>query len=140
MTERPSLNPAQVAARKAHRRRIEQDRELAAERFPGCIARKDDAKRPLKVGIAREMRASGFLSRSRVRNLLKHYVSRPTYLACLKTGAARVGLDGLPAGAVTEDQADAARQELTAWRRGKAARADATRRAQQQAALDQIAA
>jgi len=67
------------------------------------------APKPLAIGIHRDVvRATGATGVI-VRLVLGAWTSRPAYLAALVAGAARFGLDGSVAGAVTEEQAAIAR-------------------------------
>ena len=67
-------------------------------------------RRPLKVGIAEEVRA--LLPDVDVSAVLAYYAYNASYMKALVAGAIRIGLDGEPAGTVTADQEAFARREL----------------------------
>jgi ProP effector len=81
--------------------------DLLYERFPKIFARDPAGQRPLKRGIDRELmaRLGGTVSRSAIKRALGAYVASPEYRAKLIAGAARLDLDGNPAGAVTAGEA-----------------------------------
>jgi len=81
--------------------------DLLCERFPKTFARDPAGQRPLKRGIDRELmaRLGGTVSRSAIKRVLGAYVASPEYRAKLIEGAARIDLDGNPAGAVTASEA-----------------------------------
>jgi ProP effector len=91
-----------------------QKREAAiralAERWPKCFAVNEKRRRPLKVGIAEEIRAAGL--DIDVKAALTSYAHNTSYLKALVAGAVRIGLDGEPAGTVTKEQEAVARLEL----------------------------
>jgi ProP effector len=89
-----------------NRRRAAATRNLLTETFPLAFMPKGTEKRPLKVGIYADVRAAlPELSGKDVRIALADYTEGPTYLRNVIAGAVRVGLNGEPAGAVTEEQA-----------------------------------
>jgi len=91
-----------------------QKREAAirtlAERWPKCFAVEEKRRRPLKVGIAEEIRAAGL--DVDVSAALAYYAHNASYMKALLAGAVRIGLDGEPAGTVTAEQEAHARLEL----------------------------
>jgi ProP effector len=91
-----------------------QKREAAirtlAERWPKCFAVDEKRRRPLKIGIAEEVRA--LLPDIDVSAALAYYAHNPSYLKALVSGAVRIGLDGEPAGTVTAVHEAFARREL----------------------------
>jgi ProP effector len=80
---------------------------LFAERWPRCFSVYEQRRRPLAVGIHAEIIASleGIAGEAEIRRALSYYVRNPKYRKTLKVGSARIGLDGEPAGVVTEEQA-----------------------------------
>jgi ProQ/FINO family len=54
----------------------------------------------------------GWLRSREIVRALEHYRSTPAYLALLREGAIRVDLDGEPAGRVTKEEAEQARDRL----------------------------
>ena len=81
--------------------------DLLCERFPGTFARNPAEQRPLQRGIDRALvaRLDGIVSRSALKRMLSIYTACPEYRATLIEGAARIDLDGNPAGAVTAREA-----------------------------------
>src|SRR5215469_6613192 len=81
--------------------------ELLCERFPRTFARDPAERAPLKRGIDRELaaRLDGLSSRTALKRVLGGYTACPEYRAKLIEGAARIDLDGNPAGAVTASEA-----------------------------------
>ena len=81
--------------------------ELLCERFPRTFARDPAERPPLKRGIDRDLvaRLDGLSSRTAVKRILGGYTACPEYRAKLIEGAARIDLDGNPAGAVTASEA-----------------------------------
>ncbi|RWP80269.1 ProQ/FinO family protein [Mesorhizobium sp.] len=71
------------------------------------------APRPLKIGIHHEIRVlDGELSDDELRRALLAYTRMAKYLARLDAGAARVDLDGKPAGVVSDEDAATAKALL----------------------------
>ncbi|WP_371346509.1 ProQ/FINO family protein [Ancylobacter sp. IITR112] len=88
-------------------------RALLAERFPRCFAPKGEPKRPLKLGIHNDLRAAvPDISRRLIRIALDDYTTGNSYLRAMAAGAARLDLDGWPAGEVSITHAKLARQQL----------------------------
>ena len=81
--------------------------DLLCARFPGTFAHDPAERRLLKRGIDRELvaRLDGTVSRSGIKRVLGIYTSCLEYRATLIEGAARIDLDGNPAGAVTASEA-----------------------------------
>ena len=89
------------------------------EMFPAAFARFD--RKPLKLGIRKDLLARGISIRT-IASGLGSYCHSIDYLGAMKTGAARIDLDGNAAGVVTADEAeDAARKLTEAIARAKAA-------------------
>jgi ProP effector len=88
-------------------------RQLLAERYPNAFKPKGAQKLPLKIGIHNEIVAANpELTAEEVRAGLADYTGGPKYLEHLLPGAVRIGLDGSPAGTVTEREANWARIRL----------------------------
>jgi sRNA-binding protein len=85
-----------------------------AEAFPQTfVLEKHRPHRPLKVGIAADIRARCPAVERRVLSVvLSVYTRRVMYLQSLVAGAARVDLDGTPAGEVTARDAEYAAARL----------------------------
>ena len=81
--------------------------DLLCERFPETFARDPAERQPLQRGIDRDLvsRLDGTVSRSALKRVLGIYTACPEYRARLIEGAARLDLDGNPAGAVTAGEA-----------------------------------
>ena len=81
--------------------------ELLCERFPGTFARNPAERQPLQRGIDRALvaRLGGIVSRNALKRVLSIYTACPEYRATLIEGAARIDLDGNPAGAVSAREA-----------------------------------
>lgn len=94
-------------------------REFLVARFPNCFApRGQGPKRPLKLGIARDLKVGAReLSLYDVRQFLRDYCQGRRYLESLVAGAERVDLDGKPAGTVSQEEAAHAVAKLRAQKR-----------------------
>ena len=81
--------------------------DLLYERFPGTFVRNPAERQPLKRGIDRDLvaRLDGLSSHTALKRVLGGYTACPEYRAKLIEGAARIDLDGNPAGAVTASEA-----------------------------------
>ena len=88
-------------------------RVILVQRFPLAFLPKGSHKRPLKIGIFKDIRArcSDLASRD-VHSALDDYTRGPSYLVGLQAGAARIDLDGNPCGVVDPSQADDAERRL----------------------------
>jgi ProP effector len=94
--------------------------ELLADLYPSCFNRV--YRRPLKVGVCEQVMAQHpELSRNRIKRLLKKYTQSPPYWESLKAGAARIDLNGKPAGTVTTEDEQHALIQLARMARRKAA-------------------
>jgi ProP effector len=88
--------------------------ETLAALFPyAFVANPREPHRPLRIGIRDELIASGIMSWAETRRALFYYVNRVMYLRAFVPGAVRVGLDGPPAGTVTEAEIAHAQEKLT---------------------------
>lgn len=82
-------------------------RKILHERFPACFAGKGKDKRPLAIGIHKQVfEAAPDLSRRSIRLAIRDYVSGYKYLRNVRTGATRINLDGSLAGAVVSEHGD----------------------------------
>jgi ProP effector len=88
--------------------------ELLAATWPQCFSVKLAGRRPLKVGIAKDIAtaAEGAITPEEQGAALHVYTSHKRYLRTLQEGAQRVDLDGNPVGTVTAEQAAAARRRI----------------------------
>ena len=86
-----------------------------AEKFPECFSVKGPVK-PLKVGIfqdlAERLNDDETVSKTRLRQALRHYTSSWRYLKAIKIGAFRVDIDGKDAAEIDEEQANYASKTL----------------------------
>ena len=93
-----------------------------AEAYPACFDW--ERPRPLKLGIHKDLLAAGFggagVKPAEIKRALGRYCNRARYRKTLRAGADRVDLDGQPAGAVTAEEAEAARADFAAWKARKA--------------------
>ncbi len=93
-----------------------------AEAYPACFDW--ERPRPLKLGIHKDLLAAGFggagVKPAEIKRALGRYCNRARYRKTLRAGADRVDLDGRPAGAVTAEEAEAARADFAAWKARKA--------------------
>ena len=93
-----------------------------AEAYPLCFDW--DHPRPLKIGIHKDLLAAGFggagVKPAEIKRALGRYCNRARYRKTLRAGSDRVDLDGQPAGAVTAEEAEAARADFAAWKAKKA--------------------
>jgi len=94
-----------------------------AQLYPRAFFVFHQRRRPLKVGIHNDLVA--VLPVRVLRYALMHYTGNTAYLRALRTGAARIDLQGNAAGAVTADEAAKAQLRL-------ATRKQATPRSKQQ--------
>ncbi|GAB4071708.1 ProQ/FinO family protein [Ancylobacter sonchi] len=107
------------AQRKRDRKRAMVVRDILAERFPRCFMPKGEPKLPLKIGIYNDIKAAApDIGGRRLFLALRDYTTGGTYLAAMREGADRIGLDGWPDGKVSAEQAADAQRRL----RGKSRR------------------
>ena len=87
---------------------------LLCDRFPQAFTGRGQPRRPLKVGIHADLVTAldGAVRPRDLRNALRAYTSTASYLGVLSAGAARVSLDGSPAGTVTSEDETAANARL----------------------------
>ncbi|WP_428031530.1 ProQ/FINO family protein [Ancylobacter sp.] len=98
---------------KRRREAAKTGRALLVERFPRCFCAKGEPKRPLKLGIHKDLRiAAPDIPRRMIVFALADYTSGLSYLRAIQIGASRVDLEGWPAGEVSIPQAKAAREQL----------------------------
>lgn len=85
------------------------------EKFPACLSLEGPAK-PLKIGIFQELaeRLEGdeIVSKTRLRQALRHYTSSWRYLKAIKKGQFRVDVDGKEVEEIDQEQADYAEKSL----------------------------
>lgn len=85
------------------------------EKFPACFSLEGPAK-PLKVGIFQDLSEKltddESISKTRLRQALRHYTSSWRYLKAVKVGAFRVDIDGNDVSEIDQAQADHASKTL----------------------------
>lgn len=88
---------------------------LLANKFPLCFSVEGQAK-PLKVGIfqeiAEQLTEEDNVSKTRLRQVLRHYTSSWRYLKSIKVGAQRVDLSGESVAEIDQEQAEHAKNTL----------------------------
>lgn len=86
-----------------------------SEKFPACFSTEGAAK-PLKVGIfqdlAEKLADDETVSKTRLRQALRHYTSSWRYLKAVKLGSFRIDLEGNDAEEIDEAQAEYASKTL----------------------------
>ena len=85
------------------------------EKFPECFSVKGQVK-PLKVGIFQDLSEKladdETVSKTRLRQALRHYTSSWRYLKAIKVGTSRVDIDGKNVAKIDEEQANYASKTL----------------------------
>jgi ProP effector len=89
---------------------------LLCEHFPQAFVLFEQRRRPLKVGIYDDIAAvlDGAITKNELANALRVYCGNSAYLHATRAGAARIGLDGKPAGVVSESESEHAKERLKA--------------------------
>ena len=86
-----------------------------SEKFPECFSIKGTVK-PLKIGIfqdlAEKLNEDETVSKTRLRQALRHYTSSWRYLKIIKVGTSRVDVDGKEVAKIDEEQAAYASKTL----------------------------
>jgi len=86
-----------------------------AEKFPACFSIEGHAK-PLKIGIfqdlAEKLAGDETVSKTRLRQALRHYTSSWRYLKAIKVGSFRIDIDGNDSAEIDQEQADYANKTL----------------------------
>lgn len=86
-----------------------------SEKFPACFSLEGPAK-PLKVGIfqdlSEKLTEDESVSKTRLRQALRHYTSSWRYLKAVKVGAFRVDIDGKDVSEIDQAQAEHASKTL----------------------------
>jgi sRNA-binding protein len=95
-----------------------------AGRFPACFHVYQGRRKPLKIGIHEDIRAAlnGEIAPEDLGASLRRYTSNDVYLDNLRTGTARIDLNGKPAGLVTTKEALFAQKILDRRKKQHAAR------------------
>ena len=86
-----------------------------SEKYPECFSAKGPIK-PLKVGIfqdlAEKLSDDDKVSKTRLRQALRHYTSSWRYLKSIKVGVFRIDIDGKDVTEIDQEQADFASKTL----------------------------
>ncbi|TWX73967.1 RNA chaperone ProQ [Colwellia sp. C1TZA3] len=86
-----------------------------AKKFPACFSIEGAAK-PLKIGIfqdlAEKLIGDETVSKTRLRQALRHYTSSWRYLKAIKLGCFRIDIDGNDSAEIDQEQADYASKTL----------------------------
>jgi ProP effector len=100
---------------------------LLAETFPKTFFVFQERRRPLKIGIHRDIQAKldGAITLPELHQALGFYCNNPVYVSHLRKGTERLDLEGKPAGAVTADEEARAKATLAGIKRKKEARTTA---------------
>jgi ProP effector len=86
-----------------------------AQLFPSCFYVARRQRRPLKIGIRRDLAGLDLgIGRRELDSALAWYVNGISYLQSLRVGADRIGLDGAPAAVVSEADEALAGEKLAA--------------------------
>ena len=109
---------------------------LLASTWPRCFSAPISGRRPLKVGIGKEIAAAteGAITPEELDAALRLYVTHKGYLRKLREGVQRVDLDGNPAGTVTAEQAATALRHVERLEQRHSARVRAQALANEEAA------
>jgi ProP effector len=101
---------------------------LLAEAFPKCFSVFEQRRKPLKVGIHKDLlaRLDGALTEIELRQVLGAYTANGGYRIRLLAGVPRFDLDGEVVGAVTGDEESDARRKIAAAAAKVAARKQAS--------------
>jgi ProP effector len=108
--------------------------DLLAERWPKMFSLYEARRRPLKVGIHRDILAAldgGGITPDELKRALSHYCRNPGYLRNTLTGGWRIDLNGNPAGVVTRTEEAHAKMGLAEIEKRKADRAAAKKAAEE---------
>jgi len=86
-----------------------------AELYPACFYAARQQRRPLKIGIRRDLTTLDLgIGRRELDSALAWYANGIGYLQSLRAGTDRIGLNGAPAGVVSEADEAHAREKLAA--------------------------
>jgi len=99
-------NPTPPSARIVRQQAVAAVIALLAELYPRCFSIYEGRRRPLKIGIHKDIQAKldGAITADELHKALGAYCSNPVYLSSTRKGAWRLDLDGKPAGVVTADE------------------------------------
>ena len=117
-------NPTPPSARIVRQQAVAAVIALLAELYPRCFSIYEGRRRPLKIGIHKDIQAKldGAITADELYKALGAYCSNPVYLSSTRKGAWRLDLDGKPAGVVTADEEAHAKAILASIRAKQEAR------------------
>jgi sRNA-binding protein len=111
---------------------------MLCEKFPACFAMFEQRRRPLALGIQKEIAAAmPTLTKEQISTAMRSYVANEFYCRACREGAARVNLMGHEVGVVTAAEADNAAARIAGikeWRKKQKAAAKEAARAEAAAA------
>jgi ProQ/FINO family len=119
--EPPAKKPKRLSPSQQRQRRLWSEHRPAAEglirtlreRYPGCFS---DPPRPLALGISFAIAAEfPDLSAEVIKTAMTLWTRRIYYRQVVARGGPRMGLDGLGAGVVTDDEKNHAREFIAKW-------------------------
>jgi len=84
--------------------------QLLLEAYPKTFDRGN--VRPLKIGIQEDLVADEKVSKNKIKRALASYVRSLNYYRSLREGADRIDINGEPAGQVTKEESDHAKEKL----------------------------
>jgi ProP effector len=91
---------------------------LLCERWPKCFVMFPQRRKPLKIGIHKDIPAD-LIEPEILKRALRFYVGNVGYLSAMKPGAARIDLNGDPVGEVSEGDARGSQSVLILRRKRK---------------------
>jgi ProP effector len=102
----------------ANRKDIDAMIALLCEQFPRAFFQFQDRRRPLKIGVHRDIldRLGDVIDAQELRAAMRFYTGNVGYRRCQTAGADRIDLDGTVAGSVTAEEAANAAKSLAALR------------------------
>jgi sRNA-binding protein len=108
--------------------------KLLSEKFPECFALYEQRRRPLALGIHKEIAlAMPTLTKVQISTAMRYYVSNEGYCRACREGAARINLLGHEVGVVTAAEADNAVARIAGMKEWKKKRKDKAARAKAEA-------
>lgn len=111
-TETQAKKPLTKEQRQKKREAAKQAVDLLSQAYPKVFDLKEP--KPLKIGIHEELAADGKVSKTKIRKALSAYVRHYNYIACLEEGVMRVDLKGEDIAPVTAEEAEHAKEKITA--------------------------
>jgi ProP effector len=100
---------------------------MLCEKFPACFVQFERRRRPLALGIHKEVAAAmPTLTKEQIHAAMRSYVGNEFYCRACREGAVRVNLMGHEAGAVTAAEADNSAARIAGikeWKKQKKAKA-----------------